>query len=101
MFGMSGSGARGHRERLVELFHALDTAPFDVTPLRRSLHEVHTLTEAEAKDLLRLTLIELRNTGYRLAAFSRAKDPVEALTRARALDWLATARAILVDHSLN
>lgn len=91
-----------NRERLLELKTMLDTAPFDVRGLRAQLSDTSLLTEAEAGDLMRHALTQLSRAGFALSWVDTGPLParVEEAHR-QALAWVANARSVLMDHSLN
>jgi len=92
-----------NRERLLELESMLDTAPFDVSLLRRQLGGgARRMPENEAGHVLRWARSHLDRAGFLLASIDTAPlSPIEAAAHRKALDWLATARSVLVDHSIN
>ena len=93
---------RPPRQRLVELLSALDSAPFNVSGLRRDLGRVHSLPEAEARTMLKRTLAQLRHSQWKLAQSDAKRMPPAVLAkRQNAVDWLQGARSILLDHALN
>jgi len=91
-----------NRERLLELKAMLDDAPFDVRGLRVQLSDTAHLTEAEAGDILRLALLQLSRAGFALSWVDTSPLPPSAEhAHQEAMDWLASARAVLQDHTLN
>lgn len=91
-----------NRQRLEELKAMLDGAPFDVRGLRAELADTSHLTEAEAGDLLRLALHQLARAGFALSWIHTGPLPPSAeQAHQQALDWLACARSVLMDYSIN
>ena len=91
-----------NRERLLELKAMLDDAPFDVRALRMQLADTSHLTEAEAGEIRRLALLQLSRTGFALSWLDTSPLPPSAEhAHQQAMAWLADARAVLQDHTLN
>lgn len=91
-----------NRQRLDELKAMLDTAPFDVRGLRVQLADTTTLTETEAGELIRWASAQLSRAGFVLSWLDTEPLPPSAEAAHReALDWLANARSVLFDHSVN
>ena len=93
-----------YRDRLLHLMGMIDSAPFDLGWLREQLQTATpTLTEAEARDILRWTLAHLHRAEVALST-SDDDEPLTAeqmTAHQAAIDWLATARSVLVDHAMN
>lgn len=91
-----------NRQRLEELKPLLDSAPFDVRGLRMQLADTNQLTEEEAGDVLRGALMHLSRVGFALSWLDTSPLPPSAeRAHQHAMDWIATARSILMDYSLN
>jgi hypothetical protein len=92
-----------YRDRLLHLMGMIDSAPFDLGWLREQLQTATpTLTESEARDILRWTLAHLHRAEVALSTSDEEPLTDEQMTAHQAaIDWLATARSVLADHSLN
>lgn len=89
-----------NREKLRDLMDLLDEAPLDVSWLRLQLEATTHLPELEAADVLRNTVARLHQIQWALS-LAPPQSAAEAAAHQRALDWLASARSVLVEHSLN
>lgn len=95
-----GTTMNGNRERLLDLMEMLDSAPFDVSWLRVQLQATHVLSEGDAAEVLRRTLARLDRAQFAIS-FAPPASEVEAMVHQRAIDWIATARTVLDDHSVS
>lgn len=89
-----------NREKLRDLIDLLDEAPLDVSWLRLQLEATSHLPEIEAGDVLRTTVARLHQIQWALTLAAPASE-AEAIAHQRAIDWLASARSVLVEHALN
>lgn len=89
-----------NKEKLRELMDRLDEAPIELDWLRDRIAETVHLPESEAGEVLRQALARLNQVQWAIS-LSPARSTGEALAHQAAIDWIATARAELVDHSLN
>lgn len=78
----------------------LDEAPLELNWLRDRLSESAHLPESEAGQVLKYALARLDQVQWALTR-SPVSSTTEALAQQAAIDWIATARAELVDHSVN
>ena len=89
-----------NREKLRDLMDRLDEAPIELDWLRDRLEGSAHLPEAEAAQALKYALNRLAQVQWALTA-SPVRSQTEALAQQAAIDWIATARAELVDYSVN
>lgn len=89
-----------NREKLQDLMDRLDEAPIELDWLRDRLSESTHLPEAEAGQVLKYALARLDQVQWALT-LSPVRSTSEAHAQQAAIEWIATARAELVDHSVN
>ena len=80
----------------------LEEAPFDVSGLRARLDAVRHLPNEDVGDALRLANAQLDRAELSLSLIDlEPLPPHEIAAHQRAIDWLATARAIVRAHAVN